>query len=73
MFRAGFSSQTFAALRPSAATCRARTWTFFSAAWILSCKEIIENQHGIINKYLGDGFLAYWPRSRLRVRRRLRR
>src|SRR5206468_5064753 len=29
-------------------------------AWILTCKEIIENQHGIINKYLGDGFLAYW-------------
>src|SRR5207245_4748682 len=20
-----------------------------------------ENHHGIINKYLGDGFLAYWP------------
>ena len=32
----------------------------FLGAWILSCKEIIENQHGIINKYLGDGFLAYW-------------
>jgi class 3 adenylate cyclase len=30
-------------------------------AWILTCKEIIENQRGIINKYLGDGFLAYWP------------
>jgi adenylate cyclase len=30
-------------------------------AWIFSCKEIIENQHGTINKYLGDGFLAYWP------------
>ncbi len=30
-------------------------------AWILTCKEIIENQHGFINKYLGDGFLAYWP------------
>ena len=29
-------------------------------AWILSCKEIIENRHGIINNYLGDGFLAYW-------------
>jgi adenylate cyclase len=29
--------------------------------WIFSCNEIIENQHGIINKYLGDGFLAYWP------------
>ena len=30
-------------------------------AWIFICKEIIENHHGIINKYLGDGFLAYWP------------
>ena len=30
-------------------------------AWIFTCKQIIENQHGIINKYLGDGFLAYWP------------
>ena len=30
-------------------------------AWIFTCKEIIENQHGSINKYLGDGFLAYWP------------
>jgi adenylate cyclase len=29
--------------------------------WIFTCKEIIENHHGIINKYLGDGFLAYWP------------
>jgi adenylate cyclase len=32
-------------------------------AWIFSCKEIVENQHGIINKYLGDGFLAYWPEA----------
>ncbi len=32
-------------------------------AWIFSCKEIIENQHGMINKYLGDGFLAYWPEA----------
>ena len=32
-------------------------------AWIFSCKEIIESQHGIINKYLGDGFLAYWPEA----------
>jgi len=30
-------------------------------AWIFTCKEIIENHRGIINKYLGDGFLAYWP------------
>lgn len=28
--------------------------------WISACKEIIENHHGLINKYLGDGFLAYW-------------
>ena len=28
--------------------------------WMLSCKEFVENHHGIINKYLGDGFLAYW-------------
>jgi len=32
-------------------------------AWIFSCKEIIENQRGVINKYLGDGFLAYWPEA----------
>lgn len=30
-------------------------------AWILNCKQIVEKQNGIINKYLGDGFLAYWP------------
>src|SRR6266702_4725562 len=30
-------------------------------AWILNCKEIIESRHGIVNKYLGDGFLTYWP------------
>jgi adenylate cyclase len=30
-------------------------------AWIFDCKEIIETQRGTINKYLGDGFLAYWP------------
>src|SRR5215831_1747807 len=29
--------------------------------WIFACKEIIEHQRGIINKYLGDGFLAYCP------------
>ena len=29
-------------------------------AWIFTCKEIIESRHGTINKYLGDGFLAYW-------------
>jgi adenylate cyclase len=28
--------------------------------WVSTCKEIIEQHHGVINKYLGDGFLAYW-------------
>jgi len=32
-------------------------------SWIFSCKEIVESQHGIINKYLGDGFLAYWSEA----------
>ena len=32
-------------------------------AWIFTCKEIIESHDGIINKYLGDGFLAYWPEA----------
>jgi adenylate cyclase len=29
--------------------------------WILACKQIIERNRGFINKYLGDGFLTYWP------------
>jgi adenylate cyclase len=28
--------------------------------WVGTCTEIIEKYHGLINKYLGDGFLAYW-------------
>jgi len=28
--------------------------------WIASCKEIIESHEGMIDKYLGDGFFAYW-------------
>jgi adenylate cyclase len=28
--------------------------------WVGACTEIIEKHHGLINKYLGDGFLAYW-------------
>ncbi len=29
--------------------------------WFARCKEAIEGQGGVINKYLGDGFFAYWP------------
>jgi adenylate cyclase len=28
--------------------------------WFAKCKEVIEDNGGAINKYLGDGFLAYW-------------
>ena len=28
--------------------------------WLATCKEIIENNGGMIDKYLGDGFFAYW-------------
>ncbi len=28
--------------------------------WMAACKEIVEQSGGAINKYLGDGFLAYW-------------
>jgi len=31
--------------------------------WILECKETIEQHEGVINKYLGDGFLVYWPNA----------
>ena len=28
--------------------------------WVATCKEIIEAHSGMIDKYLGDGFFAYW-------------
>jgi class 3 adenylate cyclase len=28
--------------------------------WLDGCKEIVEQNDGSINKYLGDGFFAYW-------------
>jgi len=28
--------------------------------WVVICKDIIEAQEGMIDKYLGDGFFAYW-------------
>ena len=29
--------------------------------WLAESKSIIESNHGAINKFLGDGFFAYWP------------
>ena len=31
------------------------------SSWLAACKDIIEKHGGIVNKYLGDGILAYWP------------
>ena len=28
--------------------------------WLASCKQLIDENKGTINKYLGDGFFAYW-------------
>ena len=28
--------------------------------WLAACKQIIDDHGGTINKYLGDGFFAYW-------------
>ena len=30
------------------------------SGWLGSCKSIIESHRGTVNKYLGDGILAYW-------------
>jgi adenylate cyclase len=30
------------------------------SSWLGSCKEIIERHQGTVNKYLGDGVLAFW-------------
>jgi adenylate cyclase len=29
-------------------------------SWLGTCKDIIEKHGGVVNKYLGDGLLAYW-------------
>lgn len=31
--------------------------------WVARCKEIVETNNGTLNKYLGDGFLAYWENA----------
>jgi len=33
--------------------------------WLARSKEAIEHEGGVINKYLGDGLLAYWPETQV--------
>lgn len=35
-------------------------FAIMSGRWFSASREIIERNHGTINKYLGDGFFAYW-------------
>jgi adenylate cyclase len=37
-----------------------RDMALLVGGWMAECKRIIEGHGGSINKYLGDGFLAYW-------------
>ncbi len=32
--------------------------------WFSECRQLIERHGGAVNKFLGDGFLAYWPATR---------
>lgn len=36
-------------------------FTMLVGRWFLACKDALEEHRAVINKYLGDGFLAYWP------------
>jgi class 3 adenylate cyclase len=31
-----------------------------TGGWLRTCREVIERHKGTINKFLGDGFFAYW-------------
>ena len=31
--------------------------------WLAECKQVIDDNDGTINKFLGDGFFAYWTES----------
>ncbi|HXI51252.1 MAG TPA: adenylate/guanylate cyclase domain-containing protein [Candidatus Saccharimonadales bacterium] len=33
----------------------------YTGRWLAQCKQIVDDHRGVINKYLGDGFFAYWP------------
>jgi adenylate cyclase len=34
------------------------------SSWLITCKGIVEKHGGTVNKYLGDGILAYWPEDK---------
>lgn len=38
-------------------------WASLVGAWTEGCRRVVETHDGVINKSLGDGFLALWPRD----------
>lgn len=38
-------------------------WATLVGGWASECRNVVESHGGVINKYLGDGFLAIWPRD----------
>jgi adenylate cyclase len=32
----------------------------YTGRWLSSCKQVVDEHRGAINKFLGDGFFAYW-------------
>jgi class 3 adenylate cyclase len=32
-------------------------------SWLLQCSDVVDSTGGCVDKYVGDGFLAYWDRS----------
>jgi adenylate cyclase len=34
-----------------------------TGTWLANCQEVVEKNGGNINKFLGDGFFAYWPQG----------
>lgn len=38
-------------------------WASIVGRWTGDCRGVVETHDGVINKYLGDGFLAIWPRE----------
>jgi adenylate cyclase len=35
-------------------------FSFTLGTWLVACKELVESHGGAINKFLGDGFFAFW-------------
>lgn len=55
------SSTSLAAQKP------ATEFAMLVGKWMARCRSIIETNGGAINKYLGDGFLAYWSANASKV------